>query len=573
MWCSACNRETEKSRCELCGQQSHDNATCDVYWCSNCYTPIINDAADEQQKLCPNCGAQTKYLGADLRPVFPEERLLIEILLDCPLEFAANSVWACDNRYYIDGKSRPISLSRYEEADGQYINEVLKKYEPKNSYKVFDEGIERFLRANKDRFNRISNEAVEFVQKESSNYPEENVVISFSGGKDSTVVADLVITAMSNPSIVHVFGNTTLEFPSTMEYAKRYRNDNPEAIFKTAMNTEQDFYEVAKEIGPPARMMRWCCSMFKTGPITRVFNGLYRNQDILTFYGIRKCESVARSKYNRVEDDAESIKIQKQKVASPIFFWKDIDVWLYILNRELDFNEAYRLGYDRVGCWCCPNNNPRAQFLSSIFLSKESREWRDFLVNFAKKIGKPDPEVYVDTGKWKARQGGNGLEAANSVKTRFNTCATEEHAVIYSLARPFSDDLMSYFVPIGKLAPELGRSLVKEMIVVDAASNMPILSVQPFSDGEYEHAIKVKSFDSKRDADLFRMAKYQVTKYNACRQCLKCESLCRHGAIVISSNEYNIDPNKCRHCKQCVTDKYLEGGCLMRKYLRTKETT
>ena len=52
--------------------------------------------------------------------------------------------------------------------------------------------------------------------------------------------------------------------------------------------------------------------MFKTGPITRVINSLYRNQQILTFYGIRKSESVSRSKYNRVEDDAESVKIQQQ---------------------------------------------------------------------------------------------------------------------------------------------------------------------------------------------------------------------------------------------------------------------
>ena len=43
----------------------------------------------------------------------------------------------------------------------------------------------------------------------------ENIVISFSGGKDSTVTADVTIKALSDPSIVHIFGNTTLEFPTT----------------------------------------------------------------------------------------------------------------------------------------------------------------------------------------------------------------------------------------------------------------------------------------------------------------------------------------------------------------------
>jgi phosphoadenosine phosphosulfate reductase len=120
--------------------------------------------------------------------------------------------------------------------------------------------------------------------------------------------------------------------------------------------------------------------MFKTGPITRVINSIFKDMNILTFYGIRKCESVARSKYKRTEDDGAAIKIIKQKVASPIFFWLDADIWLYLLGEKIDFNDAYQLGYDRVGCWCCPNNNPRAQFLAKIYMPDESKKWRDFLV-------------------------------------------------------------------------------------------------------------------------------------------------------------------------------------------------
>lgn len=152
------------------------------------------------------------------------------------------------------------------------------------------------------------------MKKKNSNF--------FFGGKDSTVVADLVINALGNPYLVHIFGDTTLEFPTTLEYAKRYREDNSRAIFQIARNDDQNFMSVCEDIGPPARMMRWCCSMFKTGPITRVINNLYRDQKILTYYGIRKSESVSRSKYNRIEDDSESLKIQNQVVASPIFFGK-----------------------------------------------------------------------------------------------------------------------------------------------------------------------------------------------------------------------------------------------------------
>ena len=221
-----------------------------------------------------------------------------------------------------------------------------------------------------------------------------------------------------------------MEFPSTIEYATRFRLNNPKAIFKTAKNKEQEFYSVCDDIGPPARMLRWCCFMFKTGPISRVINAYYRDKNILTYYGIRKCESVSRSKYNRIEDNAESIKIQQQKVASPIFFWKDIDIWLYLLGEDVDFNDAYRLGYDRVGCWCCPNNNARAEFLSKIYMPEQYEKWHNFLIDFAKKIGKPDPEEYINSGKWKARQGGNGVEAAADVKIKFTNCTTEENAKV-----------------------------------------------------------------------------------------------------------------------------------------------
>ena len=337
-----------------------------------------------------------------------------------------------------------------------------------------------------------------------------------------------------------------------------------------AKNDEQVFYDVCEDIGPPARMMRWCCSMFKTGPITRVINSMYRNQQILTFYGIRKSESVSRSKYNRIEDDAESVKIQQQTVASPIFFWKDIDIWLYMLAEEVDFNSAYRLGYDRVGCWCCPNNNPRAQFLSRVYMPDESKRWREFLIDFAKKIGKPDPEVYVDSGKWKARQGGNGLPSSGDIKIRFTNCTSEDHAKIYRLMKPFDDELIGMFVPFGKLAPELGKKLLRETIILDAKTNVPILSIQPFNQDGYDYAVKVRTMNVADHDDLQRMVSYQIKKYNACRKCLKCESICRQGAISIVGDNYYIDPAKCIHCKMCMTAKYLDGGCTMDKYLRTK---
>lgn len=572
MWCKNCGIKTNEAVCPVCGKKTEDNIPVVIHWCDSCRIPVITLVSEIQHGKCPLCGRKTRYLTTDLRPVFPEERLLLELLLGKePNTFASSSVWATGSRYYIDGKPVIISKRQYAKADTAKLADDLKKYSGLNDHGHFNFYVDRFVNANKNRFIYLTDEASDFVRKTATDFEEENVVISFSGGKDSTVTADIVTKALSNPSLVHIFGNTTLEFPSTLEYARRFRNARPRAIFQIAQNKDQSFMDVSKTIGPPARMMRWCCSMFKTGPITRVLNSMYRNQQVLTFYGVRKAESVARSKYNRVENNSESVKIVKQTVASPIFYWMDIDVWLYILTTGIDFNDAYRCGYERVGCWLCPNNNSRDIFLSNIYIPEQARQWREFLIDFARQIGKPDPEEYVDSGSWKARQGGNGLPAATDVKIRFTNCTSEDHSKIYRLSRPFDDEFTGMFVPFGKLAPELGRKLLREVIVLDFRTNVPILSLQPFNHDGYEYAVKIRTMNVADHEALQRKAAYQVRKFNACHRCLKCESVCRAGAISIRGDFYYINPDKCVRCGMCTNQKILTGGCMMDKYLRTKD--
>ena len=289
MWCKKCNIETNDAICPICGTATVEDVPVEVYWCDNCHIPIINFSKDADKGTCPHCKRKSRYLTSDLRPVFPEERLLLAILLGKePSAYMTRSVWASGSRYYIDGQSISITTKTFETADTDAIAKKLSESSDLISYDAFDNIIRVFIDANQHHLAYLKDEAFSFVRQAAERFNEENIVISFSGGKDSTATADVVTKALSNPSLVHIFGNTTLEFPVTIEYAKRYRENHPLAIFMVAKNEEQVFYDVCEDIGPPARMMRWCCSMFKTGPITRVINSLYRSQQILTFYGIRK---------------------------------------------------------------------------------------------------------------------------------------------------------------------------------------------------------------------------------------------------------------------------------------------
>ena len=111
---------------------------------------------------------------------------------------------------------------------------------------------------------------------------------------------------------------------------------------------------------------------------------------------------------------------------------------------------------------------------------------------------------------------------------------------IYKLTKAYSDELVQMFTPFGKLAPELGKKLLKETIILDARTNVPILSIQPFRQDGDDYAIKIRTMNVADHEALQRQAAYQVKKYNACRKCLKCKSLCRSGAISIDADQHNL---------------------------------
>ena len=125
-------------------------------------------------------------------------------------------------------------------------------------------------------------------------------------------------------------------------------------------------------------------------------------------------------------------------------------------------------------------------------------------------------------------------------------------------------------MPFGKVNRELGRKIMHEVLIIDVRTNVPIISIQPFTVDGFEYTVKVKTMNVAEHEDLQRQIAYQIRKFNACRKCLKCESVCKAGAISITAEGYHIDEEKCVHCKMCVNQAVLANGCLMAKYLRTK---
>lgn len=528
--CPVCKSPSSGDKCinPKCGHKTVMSST--IYWCEECNIPIYNDT-------CPVCGNKGKYIATDVRPVFPEENMLISLILTGnPFEFQKKSMWYGANNYIIDGVKHKVSISEINKWPIDKVKALKEEYE-KNAvdidYTYFDEYKIRFIEANRDRYNYITEEAVNFVQQYTKRYSLEDMMVSFSGGKDSTVTSHIVNVALGTNKVIHIFGDTTLEFPYTLEYKKRF-NKNAESQgvrILTAKNREKNFEQLCDVVGPPSRVMRWCCTVFKTGAIQKTISSVFKDKtNILSFQGIRHNESASRSKYDR---ESDSPKITKQKVASPIIDWIDFDVWLYILSTGIDFNYAYRLGWTRVGCWCCPNNGAWSEFLAKVHMYDQYVHWHQLLVDFAAKIGKPDPENYVSDGGWKARQGGNGLEAAQTSIVTFEPCATDENAFNYELQKPISDELYELFKPFGSINQELGNKRLGEVFVINKAGK--IVLVLQGRKGNTRLKVIIKDFHiagAKTLAIAESKIQCQLTKYQMCLGCKACESVCKHDASM-----------------------------------------
>ena len=58
-----------------------------IYWCQHCNSPLLSSK-------CDFCRSSGHKIASDVRPIFPKEKLLWEILLDYPEGyFSESSMW------------------------------------------------------------------------------------------------------------------------------------------------------------------------------------------------------------------------------------------------------------------------------------------------------------------------------------------------------------------------------------------------------------------------------------------------------------------------------------------------
>lgn len=221
---------------------------------------------------------------------------------------------------------------------------------------------------------------------------EEGVYISFSGGKDSTVLLHLVRSLY--PIIPAVFTDTGLEYPEIRQFVKSFNNVvwlRPKMTFKKVI--EECGYpviskKVAKQIrrlqnpseknaasrklsltgikrdgtkskmgkmsekwkfliNAPFKISEQCCYRMKKEPFHRYEKETKRR----AFVGIMASDSRDRETAY-LQTGCNSFK--KNGNSTPLGFWREEDIWEYIKKYNISYCSIYDTGIKRTGCmFCC----------------------------------------------------------------------------------------------------------------------------------------------------------------------------------------------------------------------------
>ncbi|MDU1708511.1 MAG: DUF655 domain-containing protein, partial [Anaerococcus vaginalis] len=166
-------------------------------------------------------------------------------------------------------------------------------------------------------------------------------------------------------------------------------------------------------------------------------------------------------------------------------------------------------------------------------MPEEHEKWRNQLIRFAKSVGKPDPEEYIDGGNWKARQGGNGVKYSEKTFVKFKPCADEAEAINYELKKEITEELYEFFKPFGWVNKDMGNNRLGEVYIVDKNNN-PILRLQGrIGSKNLKISIIKLPFKCRSLKEAKSKVDCQITKYQMCLGCLACESVCKHDAVKV----------------------------------------
>lgn len=242
--------------------------------------------------------------------------------------------------------------------------------------------------------------------------------VGYSGGKDSSLVVELVLDALTRirnktKDVFVLFTDTLIENPYLIENVNKYfdfikkRFDYVKPLILTPKKENTFWYKiVVKGYGTPTWHFRWCTDLLKIRPMNNFLKSF--EKPCIVMIGARYSESANRNRM--LNKYAGLAKINKKKFTySPIKDFATEEVWAYLLSGKLisgyDYWNLYYLykdsaecpfqldknqnscGNSRFGCHVCTvvRENKSINSLASIYPNLNKYvEMRKFLVELDK---------------------------------------------------------------------------------------------------------------------------------------------------------------------------------------------
>ena len=180
-----------------------------------------------------------------------------------------------------------------------------------------------------ERFRQKVEEAAVIIKKALKQY--EKPYVAFSGGKDSTCVLSLVLEQKKDVMVFHWDYGKYMPYWVEYEVRKNAKKIGARDIrIGTSRRYKDEHYK-----GPV-----WY-KVFFGAIVPALLNDGFDS----VFVGLRMEESAGRK--NRIQND---VSLTRMKEFFPIYNWTWMDVWAYIVSRNLPYSVIYDM-YAKVEGW------------------------------------------------------------------------------------------------------------------------------------------------------------------------------------------------------------------------------
>ena len=456
-------------------------------------------------------------------------------------------MWAEANNYYYRGRL----VAKTKGGSLYTAPEIIIVEEPEaNGAPLRFVDVPAMVKKNRDLLEKLAQDTIKTIYNTYVDYRNKVDVfyVAFSGGKDSIVAFDLVQRALPHNCFEVLFGDTDMEFPTTRNVVNW--------VSQCCTDKDISFYTAEADMssskswdlfGAPARKLRWCCTVHKTAPVINKLCEVHGMKRIhaMMITGVRGDESAARADYDEL---SMGKKLPGQYSYHPILEWSSSEVYLYIYSQNLPFNEAYKYGFNRVGCIMCPNSTEKHEFIKrQCFPELVDMFCRKITANSIKDLSGDNERIFLETGGWKTRLSGREL--------KFSEDERFEYEETKQFHRFTATELRSEWKTWYKALGELYESSETEYIMEYAGIMRKCRLVGNGDKTVFEIENLGKT---KNSIEFVYFFKGILAKTQYCIQCKSCVAECPYRNIDMQDGVLTISDN-CVRCHACLK---MLSGCL-----------